>query len=197
MRSVQVKSVMLFLASVLILNLCTLKTIRAQYSLGLKGTVNLSNYIGMTNGHVGAEAGIFMRMGKKVYCQPEVNYVFRSSKFKKIDNLVSSNMDLKQQFISVPVLLGYHFVNKENIKLHFTIGPRFDFKINDNIIGSDWEAGSLQWGGQVGLGIDLWRFTLDASYCIAADNFHNTVSTTTQTRMSSDFMFSIGFKILK
>ena len=197
MRSVQVKSVLLFLASVLMLNLCTVKTACAQFSLGLKGSANMSNYIGLTEGHVGAEAGAFLRMGKKVYCQVEVNYVYKSSKFKLDNNGVSLNMDLKQQFISVPVLLGYHFVNKENVKLHFTIGPRFDFRITDNIDGSDWELGSLQWGGQVGLGIDIWRFTLDASYCFAADNFRNVVSTTTQTRFSNDFMVSLGFKILK
>ena len=197
MRSVQVKSVILFLTSVLILNLCAIKTAHAQFSLGLKGSVNMSNYNTLTNGHFGAEAGAFIRMGKRIYCQPEVNYVYKSSRFKLDNSEISSNVELKQQFIAVPVLLGYHIVNKEKFKFHFTVGPRFNFRITDNIEGTDWRAGSLQWGGQIGLGIDIWRFTLDANYCIAADNFQNTVSTTTHTRLSNEFMVSLGFKILK
>ena len=78
-----------------------------------------------------------------------------------------------------------------------TLGPRFDFKISDNMQDSDWTSNSLQWGGQFGIGVDLWRFTLDANYCIAADNFRNMVEGTSQTKQLNMFILSLGFKILK
>ena len=197
MRSVQLKSVVLVLASLLTLNLGTIATSHAQVALGIKVAGNFTNYQKVTDGNFGVEPGIFLRLGQNFYFQPEVNYVFKSSTFKDVSNEFSTNVKLKQHFVSVPVLLGYHFINKDNFKFHLTLGPRFDFRISDNIEGTDWKANSLQWGGQVGLGFDLWRFTLDASYCLAADNFHNEVTTVTQTKFSNVFLVSLGFKFLK
>ena len=197
MTSVRLKSVVLLIASVLALNLCTIEKTQAQFSLGIKVAGNMTNYQKLTAGDFGVEPGVFLRLGKKFYFQPEVNYVLKRSTFKDAVNEISTNLKLKQHFVSVPVLLGYHFVNKDNFKFHLTLGPRFDFKISDNIEGTDWRANSLQWGGQVGLGFDLWRFTLDASYCVAADNFHNEVTTVTQTKMVNAFLLSLGFKFIK
>ena len=197
MRSVQLKSVVLVLASLLALNLGTIATSHAQVALGIKVAGNFTNYQKVTDGNFGVEPGIFLRLGQNFYFQPEVNYVFKNSTFKKVYNEFSTNVRLKQHFVSVPVLLGYHFINKDNFKFHLTLGPRFDFRISDNIEGTDWKANSLQWGGQVGLGFDFWRFTLDASYCLAADNFHNEVTTVTQTKFSNVFLVSLGFKFLK
>ena len=109
----------------------------------------------------------------------------------------SSNTALKQHYLSVPALLGYHFIEKDNFKFRLTLGPRFDFKISDNMQDSDWTSNSLQWGGQFGIGVDLWRFTLDANYCIAADNFRNMVEGTSQTKQLNMFILSLGFKIVK
>ena len=197
MRNSQIKTVVVFIASVLALNLITIATSQAQVSVGIKVAGNMTNYQKLTTGNFGIEPGIFLRLGKNFYFQPEVSYVFKSSTFKDVVNEFSTNVRLKQHFVSVPVLLGYHFINKDNFKLHLTLGPRFDFKVSDNIEGSDWKANSLQWGGQVGLGVDLWRFTLDASYCVAADNFYNEVTTVTQTKMANVFLLSLGFKIKK
>ena len=198
MKNIPVKSTLFFLVSVLVLNLCTIDTARAQVALGIKVAGNMTNYMKITNLDFGMEAGVFMRLGNRLFFQPEVNYVFKNSMFKDgITEDFSTNMNLRQHSVSVPVLLGYHFINKENIKFHFTVGPRFNFRVADNVEGTDWKSGALQWGGQIGLGIDLWRFTFDVSYCIAADNFQNTVTTVTQTLMANTILVSLGFKFLK
>ena len=197
MRSIQLKSVVLVFASLLALNLVTISTSHAQVALGIKVSGNFTNYQKVTVGNFGVEPGIFLRLGKDFYFQPEVNYAFKSSTFKDVVNEISTNVKLKQHYVSVPVLLGYHFINKDNFKFHLTLGPRFDFRISDNIEGTDWKANAIQWGGQVGLGFDFWRFTLDASYSLAADNFHNEVTTVTQTKLSNVFLVSLGFKFLK
>ena len=198
MNTFQVKSTLLIFISAISLNLCTIGTTRAQVALGVKVAGNMTNYMKLTNGDFGLETGVFMRLGQKFFFQPEVNYVFKKSTFKEnILEDISTNVQLKQHYVSVPVLLGYHFINKENLKFHLTVGPRFDFRIADNVEGSDWQAGPLLWGGQIGLGIDFWRFAFDVSYCLAADNFHNTVTTVTQTQMANMFLISLVFKFLK
>lgn len=197
MKSGQLKFAVMVLASALLLNVLTLEKSQAQFSLGLKVAGNAVNYKKVTERDFGLEAGVFLRFGSGFFFQPEVNYSFKRSTFMEEQTEYSSNTALKQHYLSVPALLGYHFIEKDNFKFRLTLGPRFDFKISDNMQDSDWTSNSLQWGGQFGIGVDLWRFTLDANYCIAADNFRNMVEGTSQTKQLNMFILSLGFKIVK
>jgi hypothetical protein len=197
MKKNHLKSVMMVVVSMLAVGLFTIGTANAQFTIGIKAGVNANNYKQLTDMKFGMEAGIFMRLGEGFFFQPEVNYSFKSSTFRDAVDEFNSNVQLKQHFIAVPALLGYHFINNDNFKFRLTIGPRFDFKISDNMSNTDWESNRVQWGGQVGLGMDIWRFALDASYCIAADNFRNTDQGTSQTRQTNQFILSLGFKFIK
>lgn len=185
------------LISIMMLNISTIVSANAQFSLGLKVAGNAVNYQKLTDRNFGLEAGLFMRLGQNFFFQPEVNYVFKSSNLKDAVAEISSNIHLKQHYIAVPALLGYHFINNDNFKFRLTLGPRFDFKISDNIQDSDWKTGNVQWGGQVGAGIDFWRFALDFSYCFSADRFTNTANSTSQNNFQNMFILSLGFKIVK
>ena len=197
MKKMQKKSLLIAGISFLLINVMTLSTANAQFSIGIKGAVNAANYMNLTKKKIGWEAGVFMRMGDRFYFQPEVNYVFKCSSILDVVDEVSSNIQMKQHYIAVPALLGYHFINNENFKFHLTIGPRFDFKIADNMGESGWQTNTVQWGGQVGIGIDFWRFTLDVSYCIAADRFKYTTTSESNTKLTNMFLASLGFKIVK
>jgi hypothetical protein len=197
MKKIQLKSVVASLVSMLALCFLTVGTANAQFTIGIKAAGNFSNYNQLTQGNFGVEAGVFMRLGDNFFFQPEVNYSFKNSTFKEAENEYSSNIELKQHFISVPALLGYHFINNENFKFRLTVGPRFDFKIADNMENSSWNSNPVQWGGQIGVGIDAWRFALDFNYCIAADNFRNSNQGTSQTKQTNLFILSLGFKFVK
>lgn len=197
MKSGKLKFAVMVLATALLLNVLTVEKSQAQFSLGLKVAGNAVNYKKVTERDFGLEAGVFLRFGSGFFFQPEVNYSFKRSTFMEEQTEYSSNTALKQHYVSVPALLGYHFIEKDNFKFRLTLGPRFDFKISDNMQDSDWTSNSLQWGGQFGIGVDLWRFTLDANYCIAADNFRNMVEGTSQTKQLNMFILSLGFKIVK
>ena len=197
MNSFRIKSAVMICVLSLTLCVFTMGTAMAQFTIGLKVAGNADNYSQLTSRNFGAEAGLFMRLGDRFYFQPEVNYVFKSSVFQNSQNIFSSNSDLKQHFVALPLLLGYHFVNNKNFKFHLTAGPRFDFRLMDNMEGTDWHTNVVQWGGQVGAGIDVWLFTLDFSYCIAADNFRNTSEGVSQTKHMNMFMLSLGFKFIK
>lgn len=197
MKKNQIKIVLSAIVSMIVLNVSTIGTANAQFSLGLKVAGNAVNYQKLTERNFGLEAGVFMRLGQNFFFQPEVNYVLKSSTLKDAVEEISTNIHLKQHYIAVPALLGYHFINNENFKFRLTVGPRFDFKISDNIQNTDWESGKIQWGGQVGVGIDFWRFALDASYCFSADKFTNTATGTSQNFNQNMFIVSLGFKIVK
>jgi len=197
MNRKQLKSILMVLVSMLTIGFFTQGTANAQFTIGVKAAGNSVNYKQLTENNYGLEAGIFMRFGTNFFFQPEVNYCFKSSNFADAVNEYSSNVELKQHFIAVPALLGFHFINKENFKFRLRVGPRFDFKIADNMDDFDWESNMVQWGGQVGVGIDFWRFALDFDYCIAADNFRNNSQGTTQTNQMNMFILSLGFKFIK
>lgn len=196
-KVLQKKSVFMVLAVLFLLNIPTVFTTQAQFSLGLKVAGNAANYKDLTKKKFGLEAGLFMRLGDRFFFQPEVNYVFKSSTAMSLVDEFTENLELRQHFISVPALLGYHFINNDNFKFRLTLGPRFDFKISDNLGENNWTTSPVEWGGQVGAGIDFWRFALDFSYCISADRFRNTTTSETQTKMANMFILSLGFKIVK
>ena len=197
MRNAHLKFAAVAVLLAFVINLLVVETAQAQFSMGLKVAGNSVNYKKLTEHDFGIEAGVFLRLGNKFFFQPEVNYSLKRSTFLAQYVGFSSNENLRQHFLSVPALLGYHFIDNDNFKFRLTLGPRFDFKISDNIEESDWSANSLQWGGQVGLGVDLWRFTLDANYCIAAANFRNMMEGSMQTKQMNMFIVSLGFKIVK
>ena len=193
----QLKSKVLCFVAMLVLAIVSFGNANAQFTIGIKVAGNASNYMQLTNLKFGMEGGVFMRLGDRFFFQPEVNYSFKRSSVNDQSSEYSSNSILKQHFIAVPILLGYHFINKENFKFRLTLGPRFDFKVRDNVEGSDWHSNVVQWGGQIGVGIDVWRFAFDFNYCIAADNFRNNKQGTSQTNQMNVFILSLGFKFIK
>ena len=197
MKKNQIKVALVSLVSMIVLNVSTIGTANAQFSLGLKVAGNAANYIKLTERNFGLEAGVFMRLGQNFFFQPEVNYVLKSSTLKDAVEEISSNVRLKQHYIAVPALLGYHFINNENFKFRLTLGPRFDFKIADNFQDSNWKTGVVQWGAQVGAGIDFWRFALDFNYCFSVDKFQNTSTAVSNNQYQNMFILSLGFKIVK
>ena len=147
----------------------------AQFNLGIKVAANATNYNNKTQLYPGADVGFFLRLGDRFYFQPEVCYSFKNTKLNDASSMiheVQENTRLHQHFIDVPALLGYNFINKNKFKFHLFIGPRFGFRIGSNLKEIDPlvdEEGKMQWAGQVGLGFDIGRFTLDVRYDLAAD----------------------------
>jgi hypothetical protein len=193
----QKRSVITVLSVIFLMNIMTVAHAQSQFSLGLKVAGNAANYLDFTKKNFGLEAGLFMRLGDRFFFEPEVNYVFKSSTITKAVDEFNENMKLKQHYVSVPALLGYHFINNENFRFRLTLGPRFDFKVADNNDQEGWKTGALQWGGQAGVGIDFWRFALDFNYYIAADRFKNSITSESQTKLANSFILSLGFKIVK
>ncbi|MBR4135603.1 MAG: PorT family protein [Bacteroidales bacterium] len=169
----------------------------AQVAFGVKVAGNAVSLDNFQDFQGGFDIGLFLRLGKAFYVQPELCYSLRNTNFRDIVGEIHDNCQMRQHFLDVPVLLGCHFVNKNLFKMHVVLGPRVAVLVNNQFVEAvhNREVNShLQWGAQIGLGIDVWRFTLDGRYDIAADR---TTSNDPRARIQNMFVLSLGFKLIK
>jgi len=174
------------------------------FTLGPKVSVNFTN-VNFSKGEKtallpGVDAGLFFRFSiSRFYIQPEVNYVFKTTKFKDAWNEIEANFKYKTHSIGVPVLLGCHAVNNKNFKFRIFAGPEVCIRLGDNIkeLANKELWSSFKYGLQAGLGIDVWRFTIDASYsflvCKNLDGLHSSIKFSNNNIIK----VGVGFKIIK
>ncbi len=178
--------------------------------------------------------GVFGRVTfGRIYVQPELLYFKTSNVFDvtlgqgtnifNIPDNASINVTLRQANLQLPVLVGFKILDLDLIKLRAQVGPTanfvlqsktlVDYKVND-VPGNEQEAGSGQgfdtrtiaWGAQVGLGVDVWKFTLDINYNFGLSKVYDVLNNTTlgetfnftNTDKTNQnlFMVTVGFKIL-
>jgi len=142
--------------------------------------------------------GVFLRMGKKAYLQPEVNFVTKGGIIQKKDLVDDQTIKLKT--IEVPVLLGSRLIDLKFANLRLMAGPSVSFVIdkdvslkgNDEpIFGKDSLKDAL-WGIQAGAGLDILMFTLDIRYEWGLTNM---TSLSEVELTNSMFNVSLGWKI--
>ncbi|MDR1182566.1 MAG: PorT family protein [Bacteroidales bacterium] len=168
----------------------------SQFTFGPKVSLNFSNISQKTEMKPGFNAGIFFRIGRSFYFQPELDYSFRSSTLKKVAGELKENARLKNHYFDIPLLVGYKFVDNPNFNFRISIGPRIGILITNNTQthGKDNAMGRVQIGGRAGIGIDFWRFTFDVNYDLSANKDNSTPSTWWKQNMIN---IGLGFKILK
>lgn len=156
--------------------------------------------------------GVFLRMGKKFYVQPEVNYMTQGSVFKfpsiKNTSVVEQNVSLKS--IQVPLSLGWRIINAKIFNLRIFGGATVNFIVNKNIdtkngAPKDYlvpdDFNNTQWQYQFGAGVDIFMFALDVKYYGGInDLFNGNVTYNQQTHTvsgaSNVFEVTLGWKIL-
>jgi hypothetical protein len=98
----------------------------------------------------GADLGLFFRFSIfRFYIQPEINYVIRKH----------NHDEYRSHHLDMPLLAGIKVIDLKQFKIRFFIGPEFCTKFKDHVTKND-----FQMGLQAGLGVDIWRFTVDAGY---------------------------------
>lgn len=98
--------------------------------------------------------GAFVKMGKKVFLQPELNG----------NLLIKDNLNTKKYVLNslkVPVLVGFEFLNLKVASAHLMAGPMAIFYI------SPYPDQKFDYKLQLGGGIDILRFiSLDVRYTV-------------------------------
>lgn len=156
--------------------------IKAGYNQVFSKTTDENPYYHLAStDRMGGNIGIFMRLGHRVYCQPEVTYSFdKFQAFRTFYNYDTiSDRQLFSHVINLPVLLGVHIVNMDTFKLNLILGPVFSFNVDKSAKnlptipsdGSPFTATlrNARVGFDCGLGMDIWRFTVSARYTIIQD----------------------------
>ena len=108
----------------------------------------------------GADLGLFFRISPgRLFFQPEINYQIRNM-VEKMDLFpMMVEYKVRTHHIDVPILIGVKAVDLKLFKLRFFVGPEVCFRLKE-----PQKEKNFQLGFQVGLGLDIWRFTIDASY---------------------------------
>ena len=124
--------------------------------------------------------GVFTRFTfKKFILQPELLYSFQNASHK-VNNL------------SVPVLVGLKLVDQKNFKMRANVGPVAYFTVGN----SNYSAlKKINWGGALGLGVDIWRLTLDVNYSLGMTKIFGDLLGVNNNVKQNIFTVTLGFKL--
>jgi len=159
------------------------------FTFGPKVSVNFSNEkissIQSSKFLPGADLGLFFRLSiARLYIQPEISYLVRNTQ-GTIPDIIGGVVHSDTHHIDIPVLVGIKVVNLSFFNLRAFAGPDFCFKIKDEVLQKQ-----FQLGFQAGLGFDIWRFTIDASYSFQG----NLVPSVKKAGHNNVFKVGVGFK---
>jgi hypothetical protein len=150
------------------------------------------------------QLGAFIRVGKKVYFQPEANYqIDKSTLNKSVGNVIISQ-DVTLRSVKVPALIGVKLINARVFNLRVMAGPAVTFildkKLSPSTMSDLWPIRSVDdlknstWSVQMGAGLDILFMTLDVRYEVGIDNTYNGSS---DLQMKNNmFNVSLGIKLL-
>ena len=119
--------------------------------------------------------GVFARFGKKVYVQPEINWLTQGSliRYPSLSNPNPVEQKIKLNTIQIPVSVGWRFINLEVVNIRIMGGVTANFVMNttidtENPDGHNYllpsDFGNMQWQWQLGVGVDVFMFAIDVKY---------------------------------
>ena len=156
--------------------------------------------------------GLFVRLGKKIYIQPEVNWLTRGGVFKRpeLGDLKPINQEVELKTIEIPVLLGWRIINLGVGNVRIMAGPSASIVTDKTVSTSegsnftnpieDSDIEDMIWGLNVGAGVDVLMFTLDVRYQLGLNEAIQSVQGEGESfdfnSKSNVFSISLGWKII-
>jgi len=152
--------------------------------------------------------GAFLRLGKKIYVQPEVNWLTRGGVFKtpSISGISPINQEVSMKTIEIPLLLGWRIINFGVGNVRLMVGPSasivmdatVDITNEDDLLNpiKDTDFEDLIWGFNAGVGVDVLMFTLDVRYQMGLNEVIKKVNEFDYFSKSNIFAVSLGWKII-
>ena len=201
-KSQKMKAIKLFATAILItLGISSVKAQTAttttstssstDIEFGVKAGVSFStlktglNAVTDKSGKTGFNAGVFARIGKDLYFQPELNYVAFSDKYK----FNSTAFDAKFRQLNVPLMAGYKIVNTDELIFRVSAGPDLYYNLKKPIAPGGFKYKDLTAGGVVNAGVDIGSLTFDARYSLGLSKFNKDLG-----QKSNILSLGVGFK---
>ncbi len=186
-----------------LLFICCSTTI-AQFNLGIKAGINYSMVSAREGqfdykGALGYQGGVWARVGKSIYFQPEVYVGTKNTDifFTQTGTTIKQEGKLKFTTVDVPLLFGKQ-IGIEKLNFHFVVGPSFQFNLQENntvfnqFLNPDFYTyrpiiANLQAGG----GVDLGNLSIDLRYETGLQDINKS-----KGQHNNLIHFSLGYKLL-
>lgn len=151
--------------------------------------------------------GAFVRLGDKIYVQPEINWMTQGGVWTEDNTGVTDpgKIEMDYKTIQIPVSVGWRLIDLKlaNIRVSggFAANIITDKKLKFTQLEAQFQDSDLSdmiWQYQVGVGVDVLMFALDLKYMGGInDMFKNDVNFDGKTlsTKSNLFMVTLGWKI--
>ena len=156
------------LLSFAVISLAISGTVAAQTTIKPHVGVNLTDVTinsgaGSASGQAGVLAGLSVAFGKKLYFEPGLQYVSKSTEYTNTQDPDFDNQKFSLKGFRVPVAVGINFLGNEKSLVTFHgFGGLSAFFITDDNYSVD--INKTNWGVFAGAGVDFWKLFVDASY---------------------------------
>lgn len=171
---------------VLLLIACT-NTVFAQFNVGIKAglnyaTIKAKNAQFEESGVLGYQAGVWARIGKSIYVQPEAYIGSKNTdiKFTQSGSTIEQKGSLKFTTLDIPVLLGKKF-GVDKLNFHVVAGPSFQFNLDENNSAFSqatnpdfYKYRDFVTNLQIGGGVDLGNLSVDLRYETSLQDINTT-----------------------
>lgn len=139
----------------------------------------------------GWQAGVDVRLGKKFYFQPGIHYVSTGSTITSLEDIKDIKTG-KASYMKIPANIGFKLIDTWLVKLRVhgggTANKLLNVKENGGLAKSDFNT--WNYGANVGAGIDILIFSLDANYEWGLTDLYAQQAGSTPTM----FSVSVGMK---
>jgi hypothetical protein len=147
----------------------------------------------------GFQFGAFVRIGNRIYLQPELYYTSESGVLEKDSLGESWKQQITMGSLNIPVLIGFKLINTDLVNLRILAGP---VASDLNSVAGPIQKASINnanWYIQAGAGVDVWFFTLDIRYQVGLNKIIKEVSykggNINFNTANNVWVVSLGFKI--
>lgn len=152
--------------------------------------------------------GAFVRLGSKIYLQPEINWLTTGSVFKKstLNSLSPIEQKVTMKSIEIPVIVGWRIINLGVGNIRVLAGPSASIVTDKQITTTDGasltnpikesDIEDLLWGFNIGAGVDVLMFTLDIRYQMGLNDVISSVNNFDFNSKNNMFAVALGWKIL-
>ena len=85
--------------------------------------VNIKSDLGQ-----GFHAGVFARIGKRWYAQPELYYNMQKTNYQiRLSDIQNIDQSVTLSTLDLPIMVGFKIIDMSNINLRIMLGPQFRF----------------------------------------------------------------------
>ena len=147
--------------------------------------------------------GAFIRMGKKIYIQPELVWTTKGGILINTDvSNLEAEMQIKMKQIEIPVLVGWRLINFGIGNIRIMGGPAAGIVMDKTVTANDLvkdpipetSLKDLVWSAQLGAGVDVLFLSLDIRYEFGLSNIYN--GSESYNMKNNLWRFSLAWTIL-